>query len=77
MTCDRCAALMINGVFCHELGCPRRNSLYTGGRWVKFVKCFNCGCDVEENTCCDCQEDYSLDDSVHVDMETGEVTYTW
>jgi hypothetical protein len=22
MTCDQCQALYINGVFCHELGCP-------------------------------------------------------
>lgn len=27
--CDQCNAVMINGVFCHEHGCPNRhNNLY-------------------------------------------------
>lgn len=26
-TCDQCQALMINGVYCHETGCPNAHSL--------------------------------------------------
>jgi hypothetical protein len=25
--CDQCVALMINGVFCHETGCPNKKKL--------------------------------------------------
>jgi len=70
VSCDSCQLLRINGVVCHETG--RRNS---GGRWhvdreewVKYVKCFNCGYEVESGTHCDCQDfdgednDYGLDE---------------
>lgn len=35
--CSCCAALVINGVPCHETGCP--NMVHT-------YHCFECGCDV-------------------------------
>lgn len=50
--CDQCEAAMINGVFCHETGCP--NS------WKDQAKaCFECGCDFYptsrfERVCEDC-----------------------
>jgi hypothetical protein len=28
MKCDQCEALMINGVFCHETGCPNSGKIY-------------------------------------------------
>lgn len=28
MTCNQCEALMINGVFCHETGCPNTHKVY-------------------------------------------------
>jgi len=41
--CDQCEYLFINGVGCHETGCP--NTPY---------KCFNCGFMVPANVECDC-----------------------
>jgi hypothetical protein len=34
--CDQCEAAMINGVFCHEAGCPNRYKVYDAEeeRWV-------------------------------------------
>lgn len=36
-TCNQCEALMINGVFCHETGCPNAQSRYDveSGTWIK------------------------------------------
>lgn len=52
--CDQCEASRINGVFCHETGCPNSRKTWDADRqeWVKFVKCFTCGCDVEEGQAC-------------------------
>jgi hypothetical protein len=50
--CDGCSPSMINGVLCHESGCP--------DAWRdKAVACFECGCDFYpfqrgERTCPDC-----------------------
>ena len=55
--CDQCEALMINGVHCHETGCP--------DAWKDYTKeCKWCGIDFkpDENwqDCCsrDCAETY-------------------
>jgi hypothetical protein len=40
--CDQCEAAMINGVFCHETGCPK-------GRAKK--PCFECGCTECDGKC--------------------------
>lgn len=55
MKCDQCEMLSINGVPCHETGCPNARS-----RWdeesqtsVKQRKCFECGCTVDaDDPCC-------------------------
>jgi hypothetical protein len=54
--CDQCEALVINGVYCHETGCPnsRKTWIADRGEWVLFLECFHCGCDVEEGTYCGC-----------------------
>jgi len=59
MNCDQCQAAMINGVFCHESGCPNTKKTWVQDResWVKFVRCFDCGCDVEAGESCDCHEE--------------------
>ncbi len=55
MHCDQCEALMINGVFCHETGCPNSRKTWVSNRgWVRFLECSACGSDVEEGTTCDC-----------------------
>lgn len=53
--CTQCEALMINGIFCHELGCPNTRARYdeSTGDWIKQYECFTCGCmaDVDSNCC--------------------------
>lgn len=58
MQCDQCEAARINGVFCHEIGCPNSRKTWIPEReqWIRFVECFNCGYEVEAGTTCDCQE---------------------
>ena len=54
INCNQCEALMINGVFCHETGCPNSRKLWSGHTWVKTRKCGECGDTVAEHTpCCD------------------------
>lgn len=55
--CDQCLAIMINGVFCHEIGCPNRGKTYENGEWIKYLDCFYCGYPVREDECCDCQDE--------------------
>ena len=51
--CDGCAPSRINGVLCHESGCP--------DAWRDYTKaCFYCGCeflrsDRHQTICEDCQ----------------------
>ena len=61
--CDQCEALMINGVFCHETGCPNIKAKYIDGAWVKFYECFECGYEVREGEVCDCQTPAEDDDA--------------
>ena len=61
MNCDRCQALMINGVFCHETGCSNTGSRFDeeSGDWIKQRECFECGCRVDaDDPCCSvpCEE---------------------
>ena len=40
MPCDQCELLMINGVRCHETGCP--------AAWQDYSReCKECGCDFQ------------------------------
>lgn len=52
ISCDQCAACMIQGVFCHETGCPNTHSRYDAesGEWIKQRKCGECGCTVDAAT---------------------------
>lgn len=61
ITCSQCVAAMINGVFCHEHGCPNTNSRYDDGEWIKQRKCFECGCTVDADDDC-CREDGSWEE---------------
>ena len=56
MKCDQCEAAMIQGVFCHETGCPNMNNRYDSetGEWIKQRKCFECGYQVDlGEPCCE------------------------
>lgn len=55
MRCNQCEAAMINGVFCHETGCPNIKSRYDADSdtWIKQRECFECGCIVDaDDDCC-------------------------
>lgn len=58
--CNQCEAAMINGVFCHETGCPNTKARYDveSGEWVKQYKCFECGCMADADTICCSNDDY-------------------
>jgi len=58
VNCNQCEMLSINGIPCHETGCPNSKKTWVVERqeWVRFVECFECGFEVEEGTGCDCQE---------------------
>ena len=56
VSCDQCEAAMINGVFCHEQGCPNQGKVFECGEWVKYWECRECGCDVRDGESCDCME---------------------
>jgi len=34
MSCDQCYAVMINGLYCHETGCPNTHKVKIEGQWV-------------------------------------------
>jgi hypothetical protein len=57
MRCDQCQQIRINGVACHEAGCPNSNKQWDSGReqWVAYRDCFECGYPVEVGETCDCQ----------------------
>ena len=58
MKCDQCEMLSINGVPCHETGCPNSKKTWVEDRqeWVRFLPCSICGCDVEVGEQCDCED---------------------
>ncbi len=58
MRCDRCELLSINGVPCHERGCPNVGGRWDGADWIKQRECFECGCTVDaEDACCSAEPD--------------------
>lgn len=74
ITCNSCQLVRINGVVCHETGCPESWRDPVTGKGYP-VPCFQCGCDFEPEErpsryswCPDCQgyeegeERYQLDE---------------
>jgi hypothetical protein len=60
VSCDQCEMAAINGVPCHEHGCPNANARWDeeSGRWVRQRKCRECGFDVDEDDpCCSAESD--------------------
>ena len=56
--------LSINGLPCHEIGCPNSHSRYDADSetWVKQVECSICGCKVDAgDICCNDHEEYHAD----------------
>ena len=56
VSCDQCQMLSINGVACHEHGCPNQAKVFEDGEWIKYRECFESGCDVRDGENCDCME---------------------
>lgn len=54
MGCDQCEMMQINGVPCHETGCPNMGARWDAenGAWVKQRECFECGMEVDEDDPC-------------------------
>jgi hypothetical protein len=55
VSCDQCQMLAINGVACHETGCPNMGARWDRENqvWVKQRKCFDCGYMVDlDDMCC-------------------------
>jgi hypothetical protein len=72
ITCDQCAFASINGVGCHETGCPNSGARFDveSGDWIKQRKCFECGymVDKDEPCCVDIDED--VDNAQQIDIES-------
>lgn len=71
--CDQCKAAMIQGVFCHESGCSNRNKTWVAdrGEWFLFLKCRECGCDVEEGEMCGCCPQTGMEEENDDDDQTS------
>lgn len=56
VSCDQCNMLSINGIACHETGCPNSRKTWIAEReeWIKFIECRDCGAEVEEGDDHDC-----------------------
>ena len=56
MHCNQCEPVRINGIFCHEIGCPNMHKTWDANRggWIAYKDCFQCGCPVEVGEQCDC-----------------------
>lgn len=52
MKCDQCEMLSINGMPCHERGCPNTNRRYDSDtqEWVRQITCRECGCTVDADS---------------------------
>lgn len=64
--CDQCEMLTINGLACHETGCPNEKKTWIAdrGEWVLFVACFDCGFDVEVGETCSCLEPMDIPEEI-------------
>jgi hypothetical protein len=54
MQCNQCEALVINGTFCHETGCPNTSARYDSesDTWIQQRTCSVCGYGVDEDDPC-------------------------
>jgi hypothetical protein len=61
--CDQCSMMSINGLACHEQGCPNDRARWDAEeeRWVKQRKCGVCGYRVDEDdACCLAEAEYDM-----------------
>jgi hypothetical protein len=54
--CDQCELLRVNGIVCHETGCPNAGKHFDPetSEWTRYVSCRECGeLQVEGESCCE------------------------
>lgn len=54
--CNQCDSVTINGLYCHELGCPNARKRYDtdSESWVNVATCPECGNEYDpEESCCE------------------------
>lgn len=57
MKCNECEMVSIDGIPCHESGCPNSSARWDGDDWIQQRKCFTCGYTVDrDDDCCDAEE---------------------
>lgn len=59
MKCNQCEALVINGVFCHETGCPNQRKKWINDEWTEVYTCDYCGYEYPVDEPCNCYEEYN------------------
>jgi hypothetical protein len=83
LSCDQCEMLAINGVPCHERGCPNMGARWDSerGEWVKQRECRECGMTVDADDPC-CSAPFEDDDQSpatfgeqEAALETGGANY--
>jgi hypothetical protein len=75
MRCNQCEAAMINGVFCHETGCPNINKRFIDGEWVRVRECVECGNEIAEGESC-CEAEVYQKDEALICAECGHCVET-
>ncbi len=66
VSCNQCQMLSINGVPCHETGCPNMGARWDADQqdWVKQRECFECGSTVDEDDpCCNGESEWDNPES--------------
>lgn len=56
MKCGQFKLLRINGLVCHETGCPNAGKIWEDGQWARYRDCRECGLPVREGVACTCME---------------------
>ena len=79
MKCDHCQMLSIQGMACHETGCPNSKKTWDEDRerWIAYRDCFTCGYPIEVGTECSCQdtdEDTGVIESYEEDSQDEDLT---
>lgn len=52
MKCNQCQMLSINGIACHETGCPNFRKVWRDGEWITLLRCYECGDLIEPGEIC-------------------------
>src|SRR5208282_2693965 len=83
ISCNQCEMLMINGVPCHETGCPNMGARWDRDMqdWVKQRECFECGSTVDaDDPCCSAEPEYE-EPQIEYQMESYQddptLFYIW